>query len=92
MNKHFRIIDVNGFRGLLLFCFIVICLLSGFLVFPGFLAMFLWNTFIPSLVALPTINLFQGILLWAIIAFAIYMFSNHRVVIIMQSRQKLYKD
>ena len=92
MNKHFRIIDVNGLRGLILFLFIVICLFSGFLVFPGYFAMILWNAFIPSLVALPAINLLQGILLWSIIAFIIYMFSNHKIVIVMQSRHKFSKD
>lgn len=91
MNKHFRIIDVNGFRGLALFLFIVVCLASGFIAFPGYLAMILWNAFAPS-IALPEINLLQGILLWAIVAFSIYMFSNHKVVIVMQSRKKLYKD
>ena len=91
MNKHFRIIDVNGFRGLLLFLFIVVCLISGFFAFPGYVAMILWNAIVPT-VGLPIINLFQGILLWAIIAFVIYMFSNHKVVIVMQSKHKLSKD
>lgn len=91
MNKHFRIIDVNGFQGLVLFLFIVGCLICGFIAFPGYLAMMLWNAFAPEL-ALPAISLLQGILLWVIIAFSIYMFSNHKVVIVMQSRKKLYKD
>ncbi len=91
MNKHFRIIDVNGFRGFALFLFIVVCLICGFIGFPGYLSMALWNTFAPS-IALPEINLLQGILLWAIVAFSIYMFSNHKVVIVMQSRKKMFKD
>ena len=53
--------------------------------------MALWNTFAPS-IALPEINLLQGILLWGIVAFSIYMFSNHKVVIVMQSRKKMSKD
>ena len=90
MNKNFRIIDVNGFRGLLLFLFIVVCLACGFIVFPGYLAMLLWNGAAP-VVSLPEINLFQGILLWAILAFALYMFGNQKVVIVMQSRKKFSK-
>ena len=74
MNKHFRIVDVNGFRGLMLFLFILVCLACGFIAFPGFVAMTLWNMLSAS-VALPEINLFQGILLWAIIAFAIYIWQ-----------------
>lgn len=91
MNKHFRIIDVNGFRGLLLFLFILVCLATGFIAFPAYLAMNLWNVLAP-MIALPTINFLQGLLLWGIIAFAIYMFSNQKVVIVMQSRHKLTKD
>ena len=91
MNKNFRIIDVNGFRGLALFVFIVVCLACGFIAFPGYVSMMLWNAFAPS-ISLPEISLLQGILLWAIIAFMIYMFSNHKVVIVMQSRKKLSKD
>lgn len=91
MNKHFRIIDVNGLRGLALFLFILVCLASGFIAFPAYLAMSLWNVLAP-MIALPAINFFQGLLLWAIIAFAIYMFSNQKVVIVMQSRHKLTKD
>ena len=91
MNKHFRIIDVNGFRGLLLFLFIIVCLACGFIAFPGYLSMMLWNALAPS-ISLPEINLLQGILLWAIIAVMIYMFSNHKIIIVMQSRKKLYKD
>lgn len=91
MNKNFRIIDVNGFRGFALFLFIVGCLACGFIAFPGYLSMLLWNAFAPS-ISLPEINLLQGILLWAIVAFMIYMFSNHKVVIVMQSRKKLFKD
>lgn len=91
MNKHFRIIDVNGFRGLLLFLFILVCLASGFIVFPAFASMFIWNAVAP-MINLPAISFLQGLLLWAIIAFAFYTFSNHKVVILMQSRHKLSKD
>ena len=43
MNKNIRIIDVNGIMGLLLFMFILMCLGVGFIVFPGFLFMAIWN-------------------------------------------------
>lgn len=90
MNKNFRIIDVNGFRGLLLFLFILVCLACGFIAFPGYLAMLLWNGVAP-MISLPEINMFQGILLWAIVAFTLYMFGNQKVVIVMQSRKKYSK-
>ena len=90
MNKNFRIIDVNGFRGLLLFLFILVCLACGFIAFPGYLAMLLWNGLAPT-ISLPEINLLQGILLWAIIAFTLYIFGNQKVVIVMQARKKFSK-
>ena len=65
MRRNARIIQINGFRGLLTALFIITCLAAGFIAFPGFVAMNIWNYFAGSNV--PQINLYQEILLWAII-------------------------
>jgi len=92
MDKKFRIIDVNGFRGLALFLFIVLCLIAGFVAFPGYLAMMLWNAGAGYISALPEISYFQGLLLWAITAMSLYTFGNQKVLIMMQTRNRLSKD
>ena len=64
MKRKTRVIQIDGFRGLILALFAVVCLAAGFIAFPGYVAMCIWNHF----ASLPPINLFQGVLLWAIVA------------------------
>lgn len=65
-----RVIQITGFRGLLIALFIGVCLVAGFVAFPGYAAMKLWNRFGDWV---PAINIIQGTLLWTIIAIIIYM-------------------
>jgi len=62
-------------RGLLLACLTVVCLAAGFVVFPGYVASCLWNRFLGFM---PAINLFQGVMLWAIIALSCYIPACNR--------------
>ena len=86
MNKNIRIIDVNGIMGLLLFMFILMCLGVGFIVFPGFLFMAIWNFVSDSLFDIPEINFLQGELLWAIIFISFCLLTNNRVMVKMVNR------
>lgn len=76
MRKNARIIQISGLRGLAFVIFVVTCLIMGFIGFPGLVAMCLWNLASTSLGILPQINIFQGVLLWVIIALSIYMISG----------------
>jgi len=87
MNKNIRIIDVNGIMGLLLFMFILMCLGVGFIVFPGFLFMAIWNFVSDTLFAIPEINFLQGELLWAIIFISFCLLTNNRVMVSMVNRK-----
>ena len=73
MKRNTKIIQISGLKGLITAIFVVICLAAGFVAFPGFVAMNIWNHFAGSFVA--EINLYQGILLWAIVAL-IYFIAN----------------
>ena len=68
MKKNFRVITINGFRGALVAIFIVLGLIAGFIISPGWVCMQLWNNYIASSVAVSMMNIYQGIMLWAIIA------------------------
>ena len=81
MNKNLKIIDVNGIKGLLIFLFIVTCLIVGFFVFPGFVAMAIWNMMSSFVDMLPQINFIAGLLLWGIIVVSAYMMGRHKVLI-----------
>ena len=76
MRKGPKIIQINGFRGILLAGFIVTCLFAGFVLFPAKVAEGVWNYIATTYISLPQINTMQGILLWAMVALSIYLLSN----------------
>jgi hypothetical protein len=75
-----RVIQITGLRGLIAALFTAVCFAAGFGVFPGYAAMKAWN-WAASLEALanyiPHINLYQGLLLWAIVAL-LFRLSNNK--------------
>ncbi len=77
MKRKTRIIQISGLRGLFLAVFIVACLGAGFIVFPGIVAMKAWNL-AASYISLPLINLYQGLLLWAIVAISIFIINDRK--------------
>ncbi len=85
MKRKTRVIQIDGFRGLILALFAVVCLAAGFIAFPGYVAMCIWNHF----ASLPPINLFQGVLLWAIVAMSFYLANGRKVAISFASPQEL---
>lgn len=76
MNKRGRIIEIRGFKGLLTAIFIFCCLVTGFTVFPGFIAMNLWNVIAKNVTNMPSMQLLHGVMLWAIIFLIWYAFSG----------------
>lgn len=81
MKKNFRVIQINGFRGICLALAIVTCLIAGFVVFPGVLAMLAWNFVSVKTAMVPTVGVLQGTLLWGIIVVS-YMIIKKRAVMI----------
>jgi hypothetical protein len=63
-----KIIQIDGIRGLITAGFVGVCLFAGFVAFPGFVAMHYWNKYLVNLYMFPELSLFQGILVWGIIA------------------------
>ncbi|MCD7879335.1 MAG: hypothetical protein LUG16_05315 [Candidatus Gastranaerophilales bacterium] len=81
MNKNYRVITINGIRGILTVVFIVFGLIAGFVVSPGWVCMKLWNWCFEQTNYLVFMNLYQGIMLWAIIALSLYALNNKRALI-----------
>ena len=71
-----KIIQIDGFKGLITAAFIGICLFAGFVVFPGLVSMHLWNKYLVNLFMFPVLDLFQGVLLWGIIAISYCILSK----------------
>ena len=81
MNKNFKVITINGIRGMLAAFFVVCGLIAGFIISPGWLCMKLWNLISEYSSYSVSMNLFQGIILWAIIALSLYALNNKRALI-----------
>ena len=78
-----KIVQINGFRGLLVAAFMGVCLVAGFVFFPGIMAMKLWNHF---LTGFPVLNVFQGILLWGMVAICYFiLFSQKEMPVSLKS-------
>jgi len=88
-KNNVKVIQINGFRGLLITLFIISCLVAGFIAFPSFLTMNAWNYFASKSGSLPLINLQEGILLWTIIAFSVFIFSKRKFIISFNAEQEL---
>ena len=92
MRKGPKIIQINGFRGIMLAGFIVTCLVAGFVVFPAKVAEIIWNYVATTYIALPKINIIQGILLWAMVALSIYLLNNKNFAISFSQPAELSDD
>ena len=92
MRNNLNVIQIRGIRGLIIAGLVVCCLAAGFIVFPGWVGMHLWNIAASYIENLPAIGLIQGILLWGIIIASYFTFKKDRVVICFKSPKGLKED
>ncbi len=81
MNKNFRVITINGIRGIFTVIFIIFGLISGFIISPGWVCMQIWNYIFHNSSTVVLMNIYEGIILWAIIALTLYALNNKRALI-----------
>lgn len=89
MNKNFKVITINGIRGVLAAIFIVLGLIAGFIISPGWVCMHLWNHIFEDSNTVALMNIYQGVMLWAIIALSLYALNNKKALIGFGSYQGL---
>lgn len=89
MNKNYRVITINGVRGIIVAIFIVLGLIAGFIVSPGWVCMKLWNYVFQNSSGVAIMNIFQGIMLWAIVALSLYALNNKKMLVGLGSYQGL---
>lgn len=92
MKKNLNVIQINGIRGLIMAGFIVICLAAGFIGFPGWVCMHMWNFVASYTIQIPTIGIIQGLLLWGIMVAAYFTFRKEKLVVCMKSPQGLSEE
>lgn len=91
MRKNTKVIQIFGIRGLLTLAFIGVCLFAGFVIFPGLVAMKVWNHFALQYMLFPAINIYQGCLLWVIAALSIYLISGQKLFVSFEAPKALDK-
>lgn len=92
MKKNLNVIQIKGIRGLIIAGLVVCCLAAGFIAFPGWVGMHIWNFVAAQVESMPAIGLFQGILLWGIIIAAYFTFRKEKVVVCMKTPQGLSEE
>ena len=76
MRKNYNVIKISGFKGVIFAIFIVGCLIAGFLTFPGWACMHIWNFVAGFFDNAPQMSLIHGVLMWCIIALSIYALNQ----------------
>jgi len=92
MKKNFNVIQIKGIKGIIYIAFIGICLAAGFGWFPGWICMQGWNYAASYITQIPSIGIFQGILLWAILAASYFTFRKDKLVVCMKASDGLSEE
>ena len=92
MKKNLNVIQIKGTRGILLIIGFACCLAAGFIYFPGWVAMHLWNLISSYVEQLPSIGILQGILLWGIAAASYFIFRKEKLVVCMRASDGLDEE
>ncbi|OLA73171.1 MAG: hypothetical protein BHW62_07540 [Acinetobacter sp. CAG:196_36_41] len=92
MKKNLNVIQIKGVKGLIMLVMVGCCLVAGFIVFPGWIAMNIWNVLASLVNNAPSIGIIQGVLLWGIIVASYFTFRKERVVVCMKTPQGLNEE
>ena len=92
MKKNLNVIQIKGVKGLIMLVMVGCCLVAGFIVFPGWVAMNIWNVLAALVNYAPSIGIIQGVLLWGIIVASYFTFRKERVVVCMKTPQGLNEE
>ncbi len=73
-----KVIKINGLRGVIFVIFCLCCLVTGFVFFPSWACMHIWNAIANYFYQMPKMELIHGVLLWAIIALSLYVTHTNK--------------
>jgi len=76
MRRNIKVVEINGLRGLLAVAFMVVCAGAGFIVFPAWALMSVWNFISNNIYYLPKMNLLHGFMPYAI--FVLIYFATRK--------------
>ena len=87
MNKNFKVIQVHGLSGLLILGFVLTGVFCGFVIFPIWVIMNVWNAVIADMLRGPLINYFQASLLWLAVILSLYLVLKNSISIKIQKEE-----
>ena len=92
MKHNMNVIEIRGIRGLILTGCAICCLAVGFIGFPGWIFMHIWNFGAAYSLAVPSIGIIQGILLWGIIVASYFTFRKDKLFVCVKSSKGLSEE
>ena len=92
MKHNMNVIEIRGIRGLIITGGIICCLAVGFIGFPGWVFMHIWNYFSSFAVSVPSIGIIQGILLWGIVIASYFALRKEPLIVCLKTPKGLSED
>ena len=92
MKHNMNVIEIRGIRGLIITGGAICCLAVGFIGFPGWIFMHLWNYLASFAIDIPSIGIVQGILLWGIVIASYFAFKKDKFIVCVKSPKGLSED
>lgn len=92
MKHNMNVIEIRGIRGLIITGGAICCLAVGFIGFPGWVLMHLWNYFASFSLNVPAIGIIQGILLWGIAIASYFAFKKDKFIVCFKTPQGLSEE
>lgn len=93
MKHNMNVIEIRGIRGLIITGCAICCLAVGFIGFPGWILMHIWNYCASmTLASVPSIGIIQGILLWGIIIASYFAFRKDKLIVCVKTPRGLSED
>ena len=81
MKKRIKVVEINGFRGILVIAYAIVCAVAGFIFFPAWALMHLWNLFGTYVYHLPHMSYLHGFMLYAIIVLLYFATNSHKTCV-----------
>lgn len=92
MKHNMNVIEIRGIRGMIITGCAICCLAVGFIGFPGWIMMHLWNFGASYSLNMPSIGIIQGILLWGIIIASYFAFRKDKFIVCVKSPKGLSEE
>ena len=92
MKHNMNVIEIRGIRGLIITGCAICCLAVGFIGFPGWILMHLWNYLASFSPEVPAIGIVQGVLLWGIVIASYFAFKKDKFIVCFRTPKGLSEE